>query len=296
MNPETNANGTVSAGKRKKMNQKRKDSLRKIMIHGILIILSGLFIFPFLWMVSTALKGAEGLFEIPPRLIPAEPLWSNFPKALTTIPFIKYAGNTIFITVMVIIGAVSSSTISAYSFARLKWKGRDVWFMIMLATMMLPGIVTMIPVFVIFSKLKWINTFLPLIVPAFFASAFNVFLLRQFFKTIPMELAEAAKIDGCREFGIFLRIFVPLCKPAVLTIAVFTFMNTWNDFFGPLIYLNDSDKFTLALGLRSFQQRFLSQWNLMMAAAIVVMSPTLIVFFLFQKVFIEGITLTGIKG
>ena len=170
------------------------------------------------------------------------------------------------------------------------------WFVLLLATMMLPGQVTMIPMFVLFKELGWINTYLPLTVPYFFGGAFYIFLLRQFFLTIPRELSEAAKIDGCSEFFIYARIFLPLSKPALATLAIFTFMGTWNDFLGPLIYLNDKDLFTLALGLRSFQMQHGTRWNVMMAASIIVMMPTIILFFTCQRYFIEGITLTGIKG
>lgn len=275
---------------------KREYTLNKLIVYLLLIIGAVLFIMPFLWMLSTSLKENAGLFDIPPKWIPYPPKWSNYPEALKAFPFMRYTFNTLFITVVAIVGCLISSSIVAYSFARLRWPGRDIWFLILLATMMLPGQVTMIPVFVLYKKLGWVNTFAPLTVPYFFGGAFYIFFLRQFFKTIPMELSEAAKIDGCSELRIFWQIVMPLCKPALVTVAIFTFMGTWNDFLGPLIYLNDDEKFTLALGLRSFQMQHGTRWNLLMAASIVVALPTIILFFICQRYFIEGITLTGIKG
>ncbi|GIQ61858.1 hypothetical protein PACILC2_04260 [Paenibacillus cisolokensis] len=208
----------------------------------------------------------------------------------------RYTVNTVWITLLSVIGALLSSSFIAYAFAKLKWPGRNIWFVVLLGTMMLPPQVTMIPLFLFFKQLGWIDTYLPLTVPYFFGSAFYIFLMRQFFMTIPKELSEAAKIDGSTEFYIWWRIFIPLSKPALATLAIFTFMMAWNDFLGPLIYLNDPDQFTLALGLRSFQQQYGTRWNVMMAASLIVMLPTLVMFFSFQKYFIEGVTLTGVKG
>ncbi|AEE95970.1 carbohydrate ABC transporter permease [Mahella australiensis] len=293
---EVNAAKGISSVIKSKQNKQFKLLIKDLLIYLLLIIGSVLFITPFLWMLSTSLKGEAGLFDIPPQWIPNPIKWGNYPEALQSIPFLKYTMNTVFITVVAMAGAIVSSSLVAYSFARLKWPGRDIWFIILLATMMLPGQVTMIPVFVMYKNLGWINTYAPLTVPYFFGSAFYIFLLRQFFRTIPMELSDSAKIDGCSEFRIYWKIILPLSKPALATVAIFTFMGVWNDFVGPLIYLNDTDKFTLALGLRSFQMQYGTRWNLMMAAAIVAALPTLIIFFLCQKYFIEGITLTGIKA
>jgi multiple sugar transport system permease protein len=276
--------------------QKKTASVRTIIVY--LLLLSGcvLFMAPLLWMVSTSLKGEVGLFDLPPKWIPEIIQWSNYKNAVTSFPFVKYSTNTIFITALSMIGAVFSSSIVAYAFAKLRWPGRNVWFIVLLATMMLPFQVTMIPVFILYKHLGWLDTYLPLIVPSFCGGAFYIFLLRQFFLTIPMELSEAATIDGCPEFKIFWKIFLPLSKPALATLAIFSFMGTWNDFLGPLIYLNDPAKFTLALGLRTFQQQHGTRWNVMMAASILVMLPTIVIFFTCQRYFIEGITLTGIKG
>jgi multiple sugar transport system permease protein len=268
----------------------------KMMIYAILVLLGILFMVPFIWMVSTSLKGEAGLFNFPPQWVPNPIQWSNFQDAVTSFPFVRYSLNTVFLSVISVIGTVISSSIVAYAFAKIDWPGRNTWFVILLCTMMLPGQVTMIPVFILFKNLGWIDTYLPLTIPYFFGGAFYIFLLRQFFLTIPRELSDAAKIDGSPEFNTFARIFLPLSKPALATIAIFTFMGTWGDFLGPLIYLNDSDKFTLALGLRSFQMQYGTRWNIMMAASILVMIPTLVLFFSFQRYFIEGITLTGVKG
>jgi ABC-type glycerol-3-phosphate transport system permease component len=191
-----------------------------------------------------------------------------------------------------------SATTAAYAFAKLNWRGRDKWFVVMLASMMIPIQVILIPTYIMYAQIGWLGTRLPLIVPAFFGggSAFYIFLLRQFFKGIPKELSESAIIDGANHFQIFIKIMLPLCKPAIITVALFTFMGTWNDYFGPLIFLSNPEHWTLALGLRAFQQQFGGRFDLMMAAAILIMLPTLVLFFFTQKSFIEGITFTGIKG
>lgn len=272
------------------------DAVHRAIVYALLLAGSALFLLPFFWMVSTSLKDEVGLFSIPPEWIPNSFKWSNYVAAVQSFPFLRYTLNTTFLTAVSMFGSVLSSSLVAYAFARLRFPGRTFWFVLLLATMMLPAQVTMIPLFVLFKELGWINTYLPLTVPFFFGGAFYIFLLRQFFLTIPKELSEAAKIDGCPEFFIYLRIFLPLSKPALATLAIFTFMLTWNDFLGPLIYLNDSDLFTLALGLRSFQMQYGTRWNVMMAASILVMLPTIVLFFTCQRYFIEGITLTGVKG
>lgn len=276
----------------------KKSTINSILTHAVLVILGMVFILPFLWMISTSLKPPQDMFVLPPKWIPETIMWSNYEKALTQIPFFRYAGNTLFLTAVKIVGVLVSTSMVAYAFARLKFRGRNLMFGIMLATMMLPAQVTLIPLFVMYNKFHWLDTYLPLTVPSFFAveSAFYIFMLRQFMKGLPNELSESAKIDGCSHFRFFLQIVIPLCKPALATVTIFTFMATWNDFLGPLIFINDRKKITLALGLRAFQQQYTAQWNLMMAASIVSMVPTLAIFFFSQKYFIEGITFTGIKG
>jgi multiple sugar transport system permease protein len=273
-----------------------KPLLHQILVYGLLCLLGAAFLVPFFWMVSTSLKAESQIFVFPPKWIPDPVLWSNYPNAVSAIPFWTYAWNTVFITGFNILGVLISSSLVAYSFARLRWPGRNQLFMLLLATMMLPGQVTMIPVFLLFKELGWVNTFLPLIVPAFFGNAFYIFLLRQFFLTIPVDLEDAARVDGCPRLLTYWHVILPLSKPALATVGVFTFMGTWNDFMGPLIYLSGEDKKTLALGLQSFVWEHGAEWSLLMAVSTMMLLPLLILFFLAQRYFIEGIALTGIKG
>lgn len=268
-----------------------------------LVVLSVAFVLPLLWMFATSLKPITETLTSPPKWVPSKVLWSNYPDAITYnseqlgyIPFLVYARNTIIVTILTVVGAVVSNSLVAYSFSRLKWPGRDAFFAVTIATMMIPFPVLMVPTFALFRWLGWVGTFKPLWVPAFFASAFSIFLLRQFFKTIPMELSEAAKLDGCSELRIFTDIIVPLAKPALTVVAVFTFMGSWNDFLGPLIYLVDQNTFTLSLGLSAYQtQHGGTPWNLLMAATLLVILPVILVFFFAQKVFIQGIATSGLK-
>lgn len=260
-------------------------------------ILAFVFLFPLLWIFSTALKTRDQLFIYPPKLIPNPINWENFTKVTKVMPFFKYLQNTLTIVVFSLIGDLLSSSIVAYGFSKIDWKGRDVLFLVLLGTMMIPYHVTLIPLFILFRKIGWVNTFLPLTVPSFFAtSAFHVFLLRQFYNTIPSELSDSAYIDGCSEFRILWNIILPLAKPALTTIAIFNFIAHWNDFLGPLIYLQDNNKYTLAIGLYSFRNEFGTDWELMMAAAVIMVIPLLIIFLSVQRVFVKGITLTGLKG
>jgi multiple sugar transport system permease protein len=278
--------------------------IRTAILQIVLVALSLLFVLPMLWMLSTALKPIQETLSTPPKWLPSRFEWVNFPAAvlygrneLGYIPFLVYARNTIVVTILSVIGAVASNSIVAYSFARLRWPGRDLFFAVTLATMMIPFPVLMVPTFALFKWLGWVGTFRPLWVPTFFASAFSIFLLRQFFRTIPMELSEAAKIDGCSEFRIFLDVVAPLARPALMVVALFQFMGAWNDFLGPLIYLVDQNTFTLSLGLQAYQtQHGGTPWNLLMAATLMVIAPVIIVFFFAQKVFIQGIATSGIKG
>ncbi|HSI72365.1 MAG TPA: carbohydrate ABC transporter permease [Fimbriimonas sp.] len=276
---------------------------RTASIHVVLVLLSVLFALPLIWMIATSLKPIDETMTSPPRWIPSKLLWENYPKAIAYhsdelgfIPFLVYARNTIIITLLAVTGAVLSNALVAYSFARIKWPGRDLFFGVTLATMMVPFPVLMVPTFSLFRWLGWVGTFKPLWVPAFFASAFSIFLLRQFYRTIPMELSEAAKIDGASEVQIFTDVIVPLSKPALMVVALFTFMGSWNDFMGPLIYLIDQNTFTLSVGLSAYQtQHGGTPWNLLMAASTLVIAPVVLVFFLAQKVFIQGIATSGLK-
>lgn len=222
--------------------------------------------------------------------------WSNYTRGLTFIPFFQELRNTITIALFCVFGTLLSCSLVAYGLSKIDWRGRGPLFIIMLSTMMLPGQVTMIPIFAIFVKLGWVDTFLPLIVPSFLGSPFFIFLLRQFFMGIPKELSEAAKLDGCSEFDIYRRIIIPLSKPALATVGLFTFMGAWNEFMGPLIYLVNESKYTLSLGLAMFTGQYGSEYGMLMAVSTVVTIPIIILFFFTQKTFIQGMTMSGIKG
>jgi multiple sugar transport system permease protein len=232
----------------------------------------------------------------PPVWIPHPFDFKNYPDAMNFEPFFHYMLNTVFYGVMSVIGTILSSSVVAYGFARIKWPERNFLFILMLATLMLPFQVTMIPLFILFKTLGWVGSFAPLIVPTFFGSAFNIFLLRQFFMTIPTSLSEAAYMDGASEFTIFWRIILPLAKPALATVALFQFIYAWNDFLGPLIYLNGQSLYTISLGLETYVSSYGTQWGLLMAAATVATLPIVVLFFLAQKTFIQGISITGLKG
>lgn len=273
-----------------------RETLPRLAAFVILTFVAVLFIAPLAWMLSTSLKSAQTVFER--NWIPDPIVWSNYRDALESAPFDRYFRNTLVITTLSTLGAVVSSSLVAYSFARLRWPGRDAWFILVLGTMMLPGVVTLIPQYILFSELGWVNTFRPLIVPSWLATdAFYVFLLRQFFRTIPMELSEAAKIDGASEFRIWAQIVTPLSRPALAAVTIFAFNGAWGDYLKPLIYLSTEQKYTLQLGLTTFQQAAggLPRWDWMMAVSLVIMLPVVILFFAFQKYFIEGIAMTGIK-
>lgn len=278
---------------------------QRAITHIVLIAMCIPFAMPLLWMVSTSLKTDEQIFPQEKeastpftlkKLIPNPVKWDNYPESLNTVPFGVYLRNTLMLCVLNVIGAVLSSAIVAYGFARINFPGREWLFILMISTMALPSQVTMIPVFMLFRELGWYGTFLPLIVPAFFGNPFFIFLLRQFFQTIPEDLAEAARIDGAGEWRIFRQIMLPLAKPALATCALFQFLHTWNDFFGPLLYINDPAKYTVAYGLQQFMSSFGSKWAELMAVACIFTIPIIVLFFLAQKTFIQGISTTGTKG
>lgn len=278
--------------------------VRKVIVQATLIGLSIFFLMPLIWMVVTAVKPLDETMASPPVWVPSKFQWGNFAEAfsynskdLGYIPFLVYGKNTLFVTILAVIGSVISNSLVAYSFARIQWKGREAMFGVLLATMMVPGPVLMVPMYALFKEFGWIGTFRPLWVPTFFGSAFNIFLLRQFLRTIPMELSEAAKLDGASEWKTFIEVIIPLARPALTVIAVFTFLWAWNDFMGPLLYLTDQQTFTLSMGLQFFQSQHTgTPWNLLMAASLIVVLPVIVVFFFAQKVFIEGIATTGLKG
>ena len=264
--------------------------------HTTLVLLGILFATPFVWLVSTSLKPASQIFVVPPQWIPRPLMWNNYPEALTYIPFFRYMGNTFYIAIFNVVALTISSSFIAYGFARIPWPGRGIVFSILLSTLMIPYAVTLIPTFLVFRSLGWVGSYWPLTIPSLFGDAFSIFLLRQFYMTIPQELSEAARIDGASEYAIYGRIILQLSKPALATVALFTFMYHWNDLLGPLIYLSDKDTYTLALGMNGFFSRSGTQWAMLMAASTVMILPIIILFFFAQRTFIQGIALTGIKG
>lgn len=263
--------------------------------HLILAATAGLFSVPLAWMVLTSLKPAEDLLSDPYRILPTQWRPENYRDAIDAMPYFLYVRNSLVLCGSVV-GTVLSSSLAAYGFARLKWPGRDPLFGVLIATMLLPWHVTMIPRFVLLCKLGLYNSLGALVGPTFLGDAFSIFLLRQFFRTIPEELSEAARLDGCSEWDIFWRIVLPLSKPALATVALFQCVAAWNDFSGPLIYLSDPSRFPLAYGLEQFVSAYTSQTNLLMAAAVLFTLPTVVLFFLAQKTFLKGIATTGLKG
>jgi multiple sugar transport system permease protein len=272
-----------------------REALRQLPFH--LVLLPGLLLVltPLAWTLSTSLSELGDVFQWPIRWIPNPVRWDNYVEAMRIQPFGLYFFNTGFITVATVIGQLLSSSLVAFSFARLRWRGRDQLFVLVLATMMLPNQVTLIPQFVIFSRLGWINTFLPLIVPAFFGAPFFIFLLRQFYMNIPLELDDAAKIDGASIFQIYSRVLLPMSTPALAAVAIFQFQHAWNLFLEPLLYLHSNEKWVLSLALRNFIGEYIQWWNLMMAASVIVMLPVIIIFFIGQRYFIQGVVFTGMK-
>lgn len=262
-----------------------------------MVVMAFIMVMPFVWLVSSSLKSQTQIFSYPPQWIPDPFHFENYSRALTIKPFGLYLVNTLKIVFLNVIAVVFSSSFVAYGFARIKFPGRDFWFGIVMATLFLPYAVLIVPSFMIFTRLGWVDTILPLTVPLFFGGgAFNIFLLRQFFRTIPEELADAARIDGCSEFGIYWRIMMPLAKPALITVGIFTFLNAWNDLLGPIIYLRSPQNFTVAVGLSSFRSTLDVSWDLQLAATTAVIVPVVVLFFFTQRYFIKGIVMTGLKG
>ncbi len=256
-----------------------------------------LMVLPFLWMISSSLKTQSQVWVFPPVWIPEPVQWHNYVEALSGLPFHIYTLNTMKITVPVLLGTLVTASMCGYGFARMQFPGRDALFMVFLSVLMLPAIVTMIPVFVMFTHLGWVNTLKPLIIPPMLGGGpFNVFLFRQFFRTIPNELSDAARMDGCGELYIYWRIVLPLSRPVLATVAIFTFLANWNDFIGPLLYLQSDAKKTIALGLATFLGLYSTHWELLMAAATTVTIPALILFLFCQRYFVEGVVLTGLQG
>jgi multiple sugar transport system permease protein len=288
---------TPYRSRRKRGKARRHEIAASVAKHTVLIILSLGFLFPLLWMISTSLKSQPQAIVVPVVWWPHPFVFSNYPQALESQPFLRYLWNTFFYCVTTVVGVLLSSSLVAYGFSRMSWPGRDKVFFVMVATLLLPFIVTLIPLFILFKDLGWVGSYKPLIIPTFFGSSvFSTFLLRQFFMTIPQSLSDAARIDGAGELRIFSRIILPLAKPALATVALFQFLYAWNDFLGPLIYINASNLYPISIGLYQFLSQYGTNWPWLMAASTAATVPIIILFFLTQKTFIQGITLTGEKG
>lgn len=283
----------------------RLNPVQKTLAYTILLLLCIPALLPLFWMLSTSLKGDAQIFTqgnagapaiTLKQLIPDPILWKNYPNALKAVPFFIYLKNTLVLCFWTVLGAVFSSAIVAYGFARIPFRGSKVLFLFMISTMALPGQVTMIPIFALFRWLGWYGTYLPLTIPAFFGTPFYIFLLTQFYKALPSDLSEAARVDGAGEWMIFWRVILPLSKPALATCALFQFLGTWNDFFGPLLYINDPQKYTLAYGLQQFLAVHGGEWTQLMAGATLFTLPIILLFFFAQRTFIQGISTTGGKN
>ncbi|RFU61820.1 carbohydrate ABC transporter permease [Peribacillus glennii] len=271
--------------------------VKNTIILSILILGSLVLLTPLWWMVSTSLKTPAEIAQHPPAFMPESFQFSNYIEAWQTGPFTRWGLNTLFISVIVTIGSVFVNSFIAYGFAKIRFKGRNTLFVIILATMLIPGFVTLVPQYMLFSKLGWVNTYLPLIVPAFLGSAFFIFLLRQFMLTIPKEFSEAAIMDGASHFKIWWHIMLPLTKPALITVGIFAFNGAWNDLLGPLLYLNDENLYTLQLGLQTFKGSVQVQWHYLMSMSVTILLPTVFLFFIFQRFFMNGANISsGTKG
>lgn len=272
--------------------------VKKFCFYGVLILLAFVCVIPLYWMVRSSFMKNTDIYSMRPFVFwPKEMLWSNYTDAMKAANFGRYAVNTLIVVGGCMVGTLVTASMAAYAFSRVKWKGRSACFALILTTMMLPGSVTLIPQFMIWRNLNLVDTYWPLILPSFFGGgAFNIFLLRQFFLGIPRELDEAARIDGAGPFQIFLRVILPLSKSALVVVALFIFLNNWNDFFGPIIYLNSKEHFTLAIGLLQFKGDYSTKWNLLMAASTIVVAPCVAIYLFGQKHLIEGISLTGLKA
>lgn len=270
--------------------------LHQAAAYGVLTALAFLFMIPLFWMMSTSLKARWEVFAYPPEVIPSAIQWGNFAEVFRRAPFVRYTFNTLFLVVANIVGQLFAVPLVAYAFARLRFPGRQAIFFLMIATMMIPSQVTLIPLFSLYQRIGLVGTYWPLILPAFFGSPFFIFLMRQYIKTLPRDLDDAARIDGAGTWAILYRIIIPLCKPPLAIIMVYTFLWTWNDFLSPLIYLRDTSLYTIQLGLATFRGRFTVEWHLLMAASLMAVVPQLVVYFFAQRQLIGGIAGVGIKG
>ncbi len=282
---------TQASAKRRKL-----PNLEAVILYVILTVLAILFVLPVFYLFMGAFKAESELFRVPFKWLPDKFILDNFSNMFQSIPFMRYLKNTMIIVVFNIVGSLLSCSLVAYGFSRLRWPGRDKVFILVLITMILPYQVTLVPLFLMFTKIKWIGTFLPLIVPCFFGNPFFIFLLRQFFTGIPQDISEAARIDGASEFTIFSRLILPMAKPALTTVALFAFIRSWNDFLGPLVFLGRDELYTLSLAASMLKSNLDPNWSVLLALGTVMILPVLLIFFVMQKYFIQGIAMSGIKG
>jgi len=276
--------------------RKHRFSMIRLAIYAMLALISLLSLFPFFWLIRSSFMSSGEIFAMPMRWLPERFRWENYRYAITTFPFFQYFQNTLTLVVLNMAGNIFCSSFVAFGFSRIEFKGRNICFALVMSTMMIPYSVIQLPQFIIWLKLGLYDTLVPLWLPSFFINAFFIFLVRQFYMTIPRDYDEAATIDGANLLQVYWKILIPLSKPVLATVGVFTFMWTWNDFLGPLIYLKSKDNYTLALGLQSFLDRYVNQWHYLMAASTVVILPMILLFFMAQRFFIEGITFTGLKS
>ncbi len=288
------ANGIAGAERNRRSMVSQK--LAHIALLSALCVMAFLFLVPLFWLLSCSFKRAAELFAVPIRWLPAEFNFDNYIRMFSYFPFIRYLRNTLIIVFFNIVGSTFSSAVVAYGFSRLRWKGRDRVFIIVLITMILPFQVVMVPLFLVFQRIGWIGTFLPLTATCFFGNPFYIFLVRQFFLSLPEELNDAARIDGSGEFRFFFQMAIPLSTPVLATVAIFSFLRSWNDFVGPLIFLANDKLYTLAIGAQLIRSRLQPNWEILMPLGVVMVLPVLAVFFLMQKYFIQGIAMSGIKG
>jgi multiple sugar transport system permease protein len=286
----------TTKGRRTRQSAKSRIHLAPLLLHVVMILLGLTFLVPLAWVASTSLKSSGEVFITPIEWIPKHARWSNYAEVFNRLPFAQFILNSFYVAVMGTIGSVLSATTVAFGLSRIRWPGRDFLFTILLATLMLPGVVTLIPVFIIFKTINWIGTYLPLWVPAWFGFAFYIFLMRQFMLTLPLELDEAARMDGASNFRILWQVIAPLCGPAIATVTIFSFLFHYNDFLGPLIYISSNEMFTLPLGLLWFQGRFGNFWHLVMAASMITITPVIVLFFAAQRYFVQGNQFTGLAG
>lgn len=274
---------------------KAKKFGRRVLFYALVVALCLVFLMPFTIMLTTSLKTSSDAFTIPVQILPRKVVWENYPAALSTIPYVQYMGNTIYITVFSVIGQILVTPMIAYSLSKINWRGSKIISALLMAVMMIPYTVTMIPLYRVFSKLHWTNTYIPLILPAFLGKPFFIIITRQFFNGIPNSLMEAARIDGANEFQRYALVALPLCKPVLTTVGIYAFMDAWSDYLAPMIYINKPEKLTLSLGLQQFISQFTVRWPELMAAAVLFVVPVLFFFLIFQKNFVQGVATTGMK-